>query len=120
MEIIPATKALGALAQQSRLEPFRLLVRAGEDGVSAGEIARALNVPQNTMSAHLSVLANAGLVSSQRVGRSIFYGIDFEGTHALLSYLMEDCCRGQPEVCAPLLACILPGLVWIKWTVPCS
>ena len=94
-----ATRALGALAQETRLDAFRLLVRRGNEGMAAGEIARALNVPHNTMSAHLAVLSNAGLVVSRREGRSVIYGIDFEGVPALLSFLVEDCCQGRPEVC---------------------
>ena len=108
MDKTTAIKALAALAQDSRLEAFRLLVRAGVEGMPAGEIARAIDVPHNTMSSHLAVLANAGLVRSRREGRSIIYAVDFEVTRALLSFLMEDCCRGRPDVCAPLLAHVLP------------
>jgi DNA-binding transcriptional ArsR family regulator len=108
MDANTATRAFGALAQDSRLEAFRLLVRAGEDGLPAGEIARALAIPHNTLSSHLAILANAGLVASRRDGRSIIYRIDFEGTRALLAFLMEDCCQGRPDICAPLLACVQP------------
>jgi ArsR family transcriptional regulator, arsenate/arsenite/antimonite-responsive transcriptional repressor len=108
MDANTATRAFGALAQDSRLEAFRLLVRAGEEGLPAGEIARALSIPHNTLSSHLSILANAGLVTSRRDGRSIIYRIDFDGTRALLAFLMEDCCQGRPDICAPLLACVLP------------
>ncbi len=107
MDILTATKALGALAQDSRLRAFRLLVRSGTRGMAAGEIARAMEIPHNTMSSHLSVLLNAGLVESRREGRSIIYRIDFQGTRALLGFLMEDCCRGSPEVCAPVLDSVL-------------
>lgn len=106
MDIKTSLKALTALAQESRLAVFRLLVRAGKDGMPAGEIARSLGVPQNTMSAHLSILANADLVMSRKVGRSAIYSVDLKTTHGLLSYLLEDCCRGRPEVCAPILASI--------------
>lgn len=109
MDTISATKALGALSQETRLEAFRLLIRSGADGMAAGDIARALDVPHNTMSSHLTILANAGLIDSRRAGRSIIYRIDFEGTRAMLTYLMEDCCQGRPEVCAPLLETVLPG-----------
>jgi DNA-binding transcriptional ArsR family regulator len=109
MDISLATKALAALSQESRLETFRLLVHCGADGMAAGEIARALKVPHNTMSSHLAILVNGGLVGSHREGRSVIYRIDFEGTRALLSFLMEDCCQGRPEVCAPMLESILPG-----------
>ena len=104
-----ATRAFGALSQETRLEAFRLLVRSGADGMAAGTIARELDIPHNTMSSHLAILANAGLVTSQREGRSIIYSIDFAGTRALLSFLMEDCCQGRPEVCAPILDSVLAG-----------
>ncbi len=103
-----AVKALSALAQESRIAAFRLLVRAGPDGMAAGAIARALDVPHNTLSAHLSILGNAGLVESRRAGRSVIYAVNYNGTRDLLAYLMEECCRGAPEVCAPALACVLP------------
>lgn len=100
-------KAFGALSQESRLDAFRLLVRSGTNGIAAGSIARELGIPHNTMSSHLAILVGAGLVGAERKGRSIIYSIDFEGTRALLSYLMEDCCQGQPEVCSPLLDNVL-------------
>ncbi|HSS66886.1 MAG TPA: metalloregulator ArsR/SmtB family transcription factor [Gammaproteobacteria bacterium] len=109
MDTIEATRALGALSQESRLAAFRLLVRSGADGMPAGGIARALDIPHNTMSSHLSILVNAGLVNSRRDGRSIIYSIDFDGTRALLSFLMEDCCHGRPEICTPVLESVLPG-----------
>lgn len=103
-----ATRALGALAQESRLEAFRLLVRRGPEGMAAGEIARALDVPHNTMSSHLAILANAGLVTSRRAGRSIIYGVAFGGVRALMAFLMEDCCRGSADLCALVLDQLLP------------
>jgi DNA-binding transcriptional ArsR family regulator len=109
MDISTTVKALGALSQESRLEAFRLLVRSGSEGMAAGEIARRLRIPHNTMSSHLSILANAGLIGSRREGRSIIYSIDFTGTRELLSFLMEDCCQGRPELCAPVLDSLLPG-----------
>ena len=109
MDISKATRALGALSQESRLEAFRLLVRSSIDGMAAGEIARGLNIPHNTMSSHLSILVNAGLINSRREGRSIIYSIDFDGTRELLSFLMQDCCQGRPEVCSSLLESVLPG-----------
>ena len=109
MDTNQATKALGALSQETRLETFRLLVRAGIEGMAAGEIARALDIPHNTMSSHLSILANAGLIDSRRDGRSIIYSVNFDGTRDLLSFLVEDCCQGRPEVCAPLLDSGVPG-----------
>ena len=102
MEISTASRRLHALAQDSRLAVFRLLVRAGEQGVPAGEIARELGVAPNTLSAHLSVLANAGLVTSRRESRSIIYRADYGGMSELLAFLVEDCCQGRAEVCAPV------------------
>ncbi|MCB1672329.1 MAG: helix-turn-helix transcriptional regulator [Gammaproteobacteria bacterium] len=109
MEINDATRSLAALSQQTRLEAFRLLIRAGTEGMAAGEIARALETPHNTLSTHLTVLANAGLVESRRDGRSIIYRVNFNGTRELLAFLVEDCCQGQPELCAPVLDSVLPG-----------
>jgi ArsR family transcriptional regulator len=109
MDVSTTVKALGALAQESRLEAFRLLVRSGAEGMAAGEIARTLHIPHNTMSSHLSILVNAGLIGSRREGRSIIYNIDFSGTRDLLSFLMEDCCRGRPDLCAPVLDSVLSG-----------
>lgn len=108
MDVTIAARTFGALSQKSRLEAFRLLVRCGSDGMSAGDIARSLGIPHNTMSSHLAILVNAGLLTSRRESRSVIYSIDFEGTRALLGFLMEDCCQGQPEVCSPLLDCVLP------------
>ncbi|TNE61778.1 MAG: transcriptional regulator [Alphaproteobacteria bacterium] len=103
MDILEATRALSALSQETRLQTFRLLVRAGDAGMPAGDIARDLDVPQNTLSAHLSVLSAAGLVAGTRDGRSIIYRVEQAGMRALLSFLLEDCCGGRPELCAPLL-----------------
>lgn len=107
MDIESAVKALGALAQQSRLAAFRLLVRSGTEGLAAGEIAQALSIPHNTLSSHLATLAQGGLVRSRREGRSIIYSVDFDGTRAMLGFLVEDCCRGAPEVCRPALDSVL-------------
>lgn len=98
-----ALETLSALAQGTRLDVFRLLVKAGPGGLCAGEIVERLAVRQNTMSTNLGVLARAGLVRSEREGRSIRYVADLDGMHGLLAYLMEDCCGGRPETCAPLL-----------------
>ena len=108
MDIQSAITALAALAQDSRLRVFRLLVAHGRAGLAAGEIARVLGVPHNTMSAHLGVLARAGLVRSRRDGRSVIYAADFAGVRGLLGFLMEDCCRARAELCAPLLDAALP------------
>lgn len=104
MENDSAINALGALAQGTRLDTFRLLVRHEPNGLAAGEIARQLEVPQNTMSAHLGVLARAGLVRSERHSRSIIYRADLDGVRALTLFLVKDCCAASPELCAPLLA----------------
>ena len=102
MESIDAIKRLAALAQDSRLAVFRLLVKAGKAGVAAGEIARSLGITPNTLSAQLAILTNAGLATSRRDGRSIIYAADYDAMSALLIYLTEDCCQGRPEICAGL------------------
>ena len=107
MDISTTVKALGALAQESRLNAFRLLVQSGPDGLAAGEIARRLEIPHNTLSSHLAILSNAGLLTSHRQSRSIIYRIDFDGTRDLLSFLMQDCCQGPPELCSPVLDSLL-------------
>ena len=99
-----ALTAFSALAQPTRLDVFRLLMRAGDDGMAAGEIAEALDVKQNTMSANLAVLHQAGLVCNTREGRSIRYYADLDGTRGLLGFLMEDCCGGNPDLCQPLIS----------------
>lgn len=104
MDTQDAVKRLSALAQDSRLEVFRLLVKAGPDGMAAGDIARALSTAANTMSQQLLVLSNAGLIRARREGRSIIYCVDFDAMSGLLVFLTEDCCGGRPEVCAPLAA----------------
>ncbi len=95
--------ALAALGQETRLDIFRLLVRAGDGGVPAGEIAVRLGAVQNTVSAHLKVLAQAGLVRPERDGRTVRYAADMTGFRDLLAYLMEDCCDGRPELCRPVI-----------------
>ena len=99
MEISTAIGAFGALAQESRLKIFRLLVQCGPDGMAAGDIARRLELPQNTLSFHIAALARAHLVASRKEGRSIIYFVDLEGTRGLLSFLVEDCCGGKAELC---------------------
>ncbi|MEL7029938.1 MAG: metalloregulator ArsR/SmtB family transcription factor [Pseudomonadota bacterium] len=109
MKIDRAVKALGALAQDTRLRVFRLLIEAGQDGMAAGDIARRLDVPPNTLSAHLQVLTNAGLAYSERDSRRMIYRIEFEALRELLSFLVEDCCKGRTEVCAPLIDALALG-----------
>lgn len=94
-------RALAALAQESRLRVFRLLVQRGPEGMPAGEIARALELPPATLSFHLSQLAAAGLIDSRRESRSIRYSIRTDGVRGLLDFLVEDCCGGRPELCRP-------------------
>ncbi len=94
-----AIGALGALAQETRLAIFRLLMREAPKSLSAGLIAERLDIPAPTMSFHLAYLSRAGLVTSRREGRSILYSANHRGMNALLTYLTEDCCQGCPEVC---------------------
>lgn len=108
MEAVSAISALGALAQSTRLDVFRLLVRNEPEGLAAGEVARRLDVPQNTMSAHLAILARAGLVQSERQSRSIIYRADLDGLRTLVLFLLNDCCAGSAELCAPLIAELAP------------
>ena len=103
MDTKSALSAFGALSQETRLDVFRLLIKAGPDGMSAGEIGETLGVRQNTMSANLSVLLQSGLVRNEREGRTIRYYADLEGTKDLLTFLMSDCCGGHPELCAQII-----------------
>ena len=105
MELEQAILALAALAQSTRLGVFRLLVRYEPGGLAAGDIAKSLAVPQNTMSAHLAILARAGLVMSERKSRSIIYRANLAVFRALTSFMVEDCCGGRAELCAPVAAC---------------
>ena len=108
MESSEAIAALAALAQQTRLEAFRLLVRREPDGLAAGDVARLMAVPQNTMSAHLAVLARCGLVRGERRSRSIVYRADLARIRALVAFLLKDCCEGRPELCAPMIEDLTP------------
>jgi ArsR family transcriptional regulator len=112
MDIKYASASLAALAHDGRLAVFRLLVKAGPDGMAAGDIARKLVTQPNTMSAQLLILSNAGLLRARRDGRSIIYAVNFEAMGALLLFLTKDCCGGRPEICAPLAqtvnACCTP------------
>jgi ArsR family transcriptional regulator len=108
MEAGSTILALSALAQPTRLDTFRLLVRHEPDGLPAGEIARQLDVPQNTMSTHLGILSRAGLVKSVRQSRLVIYRADLDALGALTLFLVKDCCAGKPELCAPLVAELVP------------
>lgn len=98
-----ALDAFAALSQPTRLDVFRLLIKAGDAGMTAGDIGETLGVRQNTMSANLGVLSRSGLIRSEREGRSIRYFADMKGMRGLLAFLMEDCCGGRPEVCQPVI-----------------
>jgi DNA-binding transcriptional ArsR family regulator len=102
MESKAAVASLSALGHEGRLAIFRLLVQAGPAGVAAGDIARRLDVLPNSLSANLNILSHAGLIGSRRDGRSIFYSADYAAMGGLLGFLMEDCCAGAPEICAPV------------------
>jgi len=108
MESEQAILALAALAQPTRLDVFRLLVKHEPDGLAAGDIAKALAVPQNTMSSHLAILSRSGLVTAQRLGRSIVYRADLGAFRAVMLFMMRDCCDGRPEICAPLIEDLMP------------
>lgn len=103
MEIERAVLALAALSQPTRLEAFRTLVRHEPEGLAAGDLARLLEVPQNTLSAHLSILSRAGLVSSERHSRSIVYRVNLDEFRDVALFLLRDCCGGRPEVCDPVV-----------------
>ncbi len=104
MEIQTAAAGLSALAHEGRLAIFRLLVTAGPEGVAAGDIARHVASPPSTTTANLNVLSQAGLIASRRDGRSILYSANFGVMTDLLDFLVQDCCGGRPEICAPLSA----------------
>ena len=108
MESESAILALAALAQTTRLDTFRLLVRHEPVGLAAGDIAAQLAVPANTMSAHLGVLSRAGLVNAERRSRSIIYRADLDGLRSLVLFLLNDCCGGRAGLCGPLLAELAP------------
>jgi DNA-binding transcriptional ArsR family regulator len=102
MDVIEALEALSALSNETRLWVFRLLVQAGHDGMTAGEIADHLSSRQNTMSSHLKFLVQAGLISSHREGRHVRYRADYDTIKSLVLFLMQDCCQGRAEVCRPV------------------
>ncbi len=108
MDPEPAILTLAALAQSTRLDVFRLLVKHEPDGLPAGDIARHLVVPHNTMSAHLGILSRAGLVRSERQSRSIIYRADLDRLREVMTFLLKDCCGGHPGLCAPLIDALTP------------
>jgi ArsR family transcriptional regulator len=104
MDKLTALDCFSALSQETRLDVLRLLISAGPTGLAAGEIGDQLGVRQNTMSTNLAILGRAGLIKSQREGRSIRYFADLIGVRDLLNFLMEDCCNGHPEICKGLMS----------------
>ncbi len=103
MDKTTALDALAALAHETRLEVFRLLVKAGSEGLAAGTVGESLGVRQNTMSSHLAILHRAGLISKARDGRVIRYCAHYAQMRELLLYLLEDCCNGNAEICVPVI-----------------
>lgn len=99
---------MAALSQSTRLEAFRALVKHEPEGLAAGDLARLLEVPQNTLSAHLSILTRARLVTSERQSRSIIYRANLEEFRNVAVFLLRDCCDGRPEVCAPVVESLQP------------
>ncbi|TBY57884.1 ArsR family transcriptional regulator [Rhizobium leguminosarum bv. viciae] len=108
MDSSQAITALAALAQNTRLDTFRLLVKHEPDGLPVGELATLIDVPQNTMSAHLKTLSQAGLISGERHSRSIIYRANLDTFRDLTLFLLKDCCGGSTELCAPLIAELTP------------
>jgi DNA-binding transcriptional ArsR family regulator len=109
MEMTDSLSAFQALGQPTRLAVFRLLVQTGSMGLAAGDIARALDLRPNTLSAHLTILEHAGLITSSRQGRSIGYCANMLNLRALITWLLQDCCGGTPEDCEPILRQITCG-----------
>ena len=107
MDESDAVEGLAALAQETRLRVFRLLLQHGPEGVPAGEIARRLGTPPNTMSTHLAILTRAGLIQARRESRQVFYGVELGGIRQLIAFLVEHCCGGRPGACTPLLDAVL-------------
>jgi DNA-binding transcriptional ArsR family regulator len=108
METEEAVLALAALSQATRLEAFRALVKHEPEGFAAGDLARLLEVPQNTLSAHLSILTRARLVTSERRSRSIVYRANLDEFRNVAVFLLRDCCDGRPEICAPVVESLQP------------
>lgn len=107
MDSKTAITAFSALSQQTRLDVFRLLIKAGSNGLLSGEMGEKLDVRQNTMSTNLNILLRAGLIRNEREGRSVRYFADMNGIGALINYLLQDCCGGAPELCEPTLQAIV-------------
>lgn len=108
MEMNTATRGFGALAHESRLEVFRLLMREGPGGLPAGVLSERTGIAPSTLSFHLTHLERARLLRSWRVQRQIFYAVDIDGTRQLIAFLTEECCGGRPETCAGLIDELMP------------
>lgn len=107
-----AIEALSALAQPTRLDAFKRLIKSSPDEISAGELARLCKSRHNTMSTHLSIMTRARLITARKDGRMMFYAANFDGFRDVVGYLLKDCCQGRAEICAPLVAdlsCCLPA-----------
>jgi ArsR family transcriptional regulator, arsenate/arsenite/antimonite-responsive transcriptional repressor len=109
MESSQALAAFAALSQETRLAILRLLIRDGVEGVPAGEIASRLKVQPSTLSFHVAALERADLVTSRRVQRQILYAPNLEGIRGMVTFLLEDCCGGRPEICADIFSAVQPG-----------
>jgi ArsR family transcriptional regulator, arsenate/arsenite/antimonite-responsive transcriptional repressor len=110
METPNAVAALAALAQDNRLDIFRLLVQAGPEGMAAGQVADTLDLAPNTLTFHFDRLRFAGLVSVRRDGRSMIYAARFEAMNELVSFLTKNCCQGAQDKCAPVAVCKPKGV----------
>ena len=110
METIDAVTALAALAQENRLEVFRLLVQAGPDGMAAGHVAEKLGLAPNTLTFHFDRLRMAGLVTVRRDGRSMIYAARFATMNGLVAFLTENCCQGSLAGCGPAVVCKPKGV----------
>jgi ArsR family transcriptional regulator len=106
MNTSQALEAFSALAHETRLMVFKLLIKESEQGISAGIIARQLSVQPSTLTAHLHILRRAGLIQSSRQKQKILYSADISGTRDLLRFLTQECCKGHPEICAELSASV--------------
>jgi ArsR family transcriptional regulator, arsenate/arsenite/antimonite-responsive transcriptional repressor len=102
MDKTDVVAALAALAQEHRLEVYRLLVQAGPEGMAAGEVASGVGIPPNTLSFHLDRLRHASLVAFKRQGRSLIYAARYDTMNALIDYMTENCCGGKPQLCKPV------------------